>query len=104
MKKKEEAITLMIKEDIAYGNLEEEEKKAIREEAIEELRKTNPQFENKRLEYMKDFLITMKIREIVSGRYCPESMPANVSELKKKDTLKKFKEMCFGRGGGNDAA
>jgi hypothetical protein len=51
--------------DEIYENLDTEKKAAVRQKAIEELKETNPSFENPKLYYMKEFLIRMKVRDIV---------------------------------------
>lgn len=92
------------KEDFIFNDLEEEKQEEIRKEAIEDLKKTNPAIENKRIEYMKEFLIKMKIREIVRERYVHQIEKPDIKTLRDKLYIKKMRDEVYGGGGGNDAA
>jgi len=53
--------------DEYYNTLEENQKDLLRNEAETNLEKTNPNF--KKVDFMTDFLVRMKIREIVKNKF-----------------------------------
>lgn len=55
----------VIKEDLIYAHLPEKTQKEIKDMAVKALKVENPQSDNPRLNYMKDFLLIQKIRQIV---------------------------------------
>ena len=95
-------IPFIIKEDVIYDALSEIEQLEIREEAIEELKKTNPDFENPRVSFMKKTLIRVKIRELVHRKYCGNR--ANLKALRQEMSIKKMRQELHHAGGGKDAA
>jgi len=56
------------KEDEIYNSLSHPEKENIKEEAIEEIKKTNPRSMEPSMSFMRKFLLQMKIREIIRKR------------------------------------
>jgi hypothetical protein len=53
--------------DEYYNTLDDNQKELLKNEAVNDLEKTNPNF--KKVDFMTDFLVQMKIREIVKNKF-----------------------------------